>query len=410
MSVKLLYKCLDANFYNKHKSGLEESLFQPELRKFYATISEYYESHDSSLTAEELWDLYTARYPAQTASTREAAKVVWNNISTSEIGDEAAEELLRVEKLKLKAASAAQEAFNIADGKHRDIALVEGLVQDMKKCTSSDGDYSFQPITDDLEELVQLGKIPCKWKFHLEPFREQAEGVGDGTLSLIIARVNAGKTLLMTSLVFHPEGWAAQGAKILLLGNEEFAARTKIRGVSCYTGVDMRTVEVGSEQMRKCQEKYAEIADNVRVIDVVGMDFAKLEELIQEHTPDIVVIDQLDKVKVSGNFSGKHEEYGAIYIKAREVAKQYNCAVVGVSQASAEAEGKLYYSFDLIAGSKTDKAAECDLIITIGKEGYAKTQGNDNGLRVANFCKNKLTGNEGYKAFTIIPELSRIAL
>jgi replicative DNA helicase len=410
MSVELLKHCLSYEFYEKNRDLIEDDFFDSDQLKLYTCLKEHFAEHESDVLPSELYTLFKARYPAQTSASIQAVASVVDHLREVESSPDVAESLIKMEKIKLLSTTLAQEAFHLADGKHRDIEKIDLLIRDIQTTFADTSGYDFEPITDDLDELLELGKMPCQWKFHLEPFKEQAEGIGPGTLSLIGARPNAGKTLFITSLIFQPGGWASQGAKILYRGNEESAARTKLRGVSSYTGMDMREVHSDTPEMEKAKELYAEIAKNVTVIDVVGMSFAKLEELIHKHKPDIVVIDQLDKVKVSGKFNGKHEEYGAIYVTAREIAKKHKCAVVGVSQASADADGKLYYSYDLLAGSKTDKAAECDLIITIGKEGYGKTQGNDNGLRVANFCKNKLTGNEGHVAFTIQPEISRIDL
>jgi hypothetical protein len=216
---------------------------------------------------------------------------------------------------------------------------------------------------------------------------------------------NCGKTAFVVSLVFHPEGWAKQGAKVAYFGNEEQAFRTKKRGMCCYSGIPESDWEDKKEGVI---QKYAEIKNNVYVLDVVGMSTDKMEKWIAKHRPDIVIIDQLDKVRTAGKYNSGHEELRALYTQAREISKKYNCAIIGVSQASADAEGKLYYGFDMLEGSKTGKAAETDLIITIGKQGFATSQGEDNGFRVANICKNKLTGWHGNVSFMLDSPISRI--
>ena len=86
----------------------------------------------------------------------------------------------------------------------------------------------------------------------------------------------------------------------------------------------------------------------------------------EKHKPDIIVIDQLDKVNVSGTYARTDEKLRAVYTGAREIAKRHNCCVIAISQASADAHGKTRISFDMMENSKTGKAAEADLIIGIG--------------------------------------------
>ena len=42
---------------------------------------------------------------------------------------------------------------------------------------------------------------------------------------------------------------------------------------------------------------------NVKILDTVDWDLAKVDELVAKEKPDIIVIDQLDKVGVAGNFA-----------------------------------------------------------------------------------------------------------
>ena len=54
-------------------------------------------------------------------------------------------------------------------------------------------------------------------------------------------------------------------------------------------------------------------------------------------------------------------------IRARQIAKQYNCAVFYMSQLSADAEGRSVLNQSMMEGSRTGKAAEADLMLLIGK-------------------------------------------
>ena len=102
-------------------------------------------------------------------------------------------------------------------------------------------------------------------------------------------------------------------------------------------------------------------------------------------------------------------ELKAIYQWAREIAKTY-APVIAVSQASGEAEGKLFLTMDMVDGSKTAKQGEADWILGIGKE-----QDNTSRTRYFNIVKNKLIGDEdtmpdlrhGSTQVLIKPEVAR---
>ena len=107
---------------------------------------------------------------------------------------------------------------------------------------------------------------------------------------------------------------------------------------------------------------------------------------------------------MSGNFSRTDERLRAIYTGAREIAKRRNCCIIAISQASADASGKLDITFDMMENSKTGKAAEADVIIGVGFRNKLDT---DQDLRSLAISINKITGWHGMIACKIIPQLSR---
>ena len=79
-------------------------------------------------------------------------------------------------------------------------------------------------------------------------------------------------------------------------------------------------------------------------------------------------------------------------IHARNIAKQYDCAIIWMSQLSAVAEGKVYVDQSMMEGSKTGKAAEADLMILIAKNPVVEGQDEQDTQRHLNIAKNKLRG------------------
>jgi replicative DNA helicase len=132
----------------------------------------------------------------------------------------------------------------------------------------------------------------------------------------------------------------------------------------------------------------------------------RLNYIITKGGPfDVVIIDQLDKMQVRGTFARDDLRLSQVYIKARTLAKKHNIAVIAVSQAGAEADGRTSLRFTQMANSKIGKAAEADVIIGIGKEN-TETQ-DDNFLRYLHVSKNKLGGSHGRATVRIEPKISR---
>ena len=152
------------------------------------------------------------------------------------------------------------------------------------------------------------------------------------------------------------------------------------------------------------KEKWAEVKQNIKILDTVDWSLDDVDEFVQKEKPDVLVIDQLDKVNVKGNFARTDEKLRAVYTGAREIAKRNNCCVIAISQASADGHGKMELSFDMMEGSKTGKAAEADLIIGIGKHGSLDSLDT---TRVLCISKNKISGYHGEITCNIEPQLSR---
>ena len=102
-----------------------------------------------------------------------------------------------------------------------------------------------------------------------------------------------------------------------------------------------------------------------------------------------------DKFAVSGSYARPDEALKACAIYARQIAKTYDCAVLYMSQLSAEAEGRAQLNQAMMEGSRTGKAAEADLMILIGKSASVEGQEEESPLRHINIVKNKLNGWHG---------------
>ena len=114
--------------------------------------------------------------------------------------------------------------------------------------------------------------------------------------------------------------------------------------------------------------------------------------------PEVIILDQVDKLSLAnGHNAPSHERLRDLYMKTRQLAKDGDCLVINVSQASVIADEHNNVTYDMLDGSKTGKAGEADVIIGIGKRNFLTEQPVDirHQLRYIGVSKNKISGWHG---------------
>ena len=395
--IKLL---LNKAIYTKYKGQISRNVFQGNFGSLFDTIQKAHEKYNKDINIDELYSLHTAVFnPALTRAAKEQFSEMLQDIrETQEPSNEIADDIVKILGERDVAQRIAVEATEIFNGKPADFNIITRLVEEHKKGLPTE---RLDAVTNDIGELIEELNVTSKWKFNLMRLKENIGGVGPGNLMIAFARPETGKTAFWVSLVAGPNGFAEQGAKVHAFINEEPAVRTQMRAISCFTGLNKEQV---TNDISTAHMEWSKIKNNIKMIDTVDWTMQDVDSHCEKHKPDIVIIDQLDKVNISGTFARTDEKLRAIYTSAREIAKRRECVVIAISQASADAHNRDHISFDMMENSKTGKAAEADLIIGIGNR-----SSNDptNNMRILNVSKNKITGWHGDPAVTIDKYISR---
>jgi len=402
MEKELIKLLLKKDFYTKNKTKVSKELFTNGTGDLYETIRRAHEDSDANLSINEISSLHTDVYnPALTRASKENFSNLIKDInSLTEPNETIANNILQSLYKRRLASRIAVLATEIYNGRDADFSEIQKILEE--PVSDNNDDYSY--VTGDIDTLIESLKDNTKFKFNLAPLRDKVNGVGEGNLVIVFARPESGKTAFWVNLVAGIDGFASQGAKVCALINEEPAIRTQMRLINAYTGLTFDEVRA---DMPLAKEKWAEIRQNINILDTVDWDLEMVDDFVKKEKPDILVIDQLDKVNVKGNFARTDEKLRAIYTGAREIAKRNNCCVIAVSQASADGHGKFNLTFDMMEGSKTGKAAEADVIIGVG---YNNSLEDNQNVRSLAISKNKITGWHGLITCTIQPELSRYDL
>ena len=131
-----------------------------------------------------------------------------------------------------------------------------------------------------------------------------------------------------------------------------------------------------------------EIKPFLTVIESVGTSIREIDDYVSRNSIDIAFMDQLDKVRIEGEFTRGDERLKELYCRTREIAKHNDIATWAISQASFEAEGRHEINYSMLDNSRTGKAGEADIILRIGLA-------EEEDFRTVKFSKNKINGWHG---------------
>ena len=391
---------LNKKFYTQYKGTLSPTVFAGDISSLYDTIQKAHDKCEEDIKVDELYSLHTAIFnPALTRAAKEKFSELVEDIKeVQEPSKEIAKDIMRILSDRDLAQRIAVESTEIFNGKEANFSEIVSMIDKHKNNIDEE---KTPAVTSNVSEVLDLLDVTTKWKFNIPVLRDNVGGIGGGNLMIAFARPETGKTAFWVSLCTGPNGFAEQGAKIHAFINEEPAIRTQMRAISCYTGMTRDEIISDKEMANK---SWSEIKDNISMFDTVDWSMEDIDAHCEKHKPDIIVIDQLDKVNVTGTYARTDEKLRQIYTSVREIAKRRDCAVIAISQASADAHNRNSISFDQMENSKTGKAAEADLIIGIGRNANSDLE---NKIRTLCVSKNKINGYHGEPVCTIRRGISR---
>lgn len=402
MDKALLKTLLSSEFYQANKTKMRQSLFTGNNAEVYKTIAQAQDKYDQDVNTNDILAIWATNNPVATVSEKEdfadtLAEVREQTPLTQEIARDVIGDLWRKETGR----DVTNLGIQMAEGHSDAMAKLKSLIERTSEDYLPD-DFG-EPTTDDLYELLAQTSDESRWKFNINQLSRNVYGLGPSEFMIIFARPETGKSALAVSLCAAPDGFCQQGAKVLYIGNEEATRRTKLRAIQSFTGMTTTDIQANPDL---ASSRYLAIRDRLIMKDAQEWDMNMLDGYVARIKPSILVVDQLDKINISGQFGGTHEKLREIYRQARELAKRHECGIIAVSQASAEAEGRVRLDFSMMENSRTGKAAEADLICGVGKSSGEDDDGPDP-TRFLQISKNKLSGWHGQIICNLQAEITR---
>ena len=176
---------------------------------------------------------------------------------------------------------------------------------------------------------------------------------------------------------------ASRGGLKLSANNLEIGIEVNVAAKTIKEG----SILIPAKTLGEVVAKLPDSETTFKLKDKVGIHKNEIESICRKYQPSLIIFDQIDKI---AGFDADREDLrlGAIYIWARELAKNY-APVIGVCQSDGSGEGVRWLTMSNVANAKTSKQAEADWILGIGAihdTGWEK-------VRFFHLSKNKLTGD-----------------
>ena len=393
MELSLVRSLMNRPFYEDHRGAkCPDRLFSKDVRKIKQAVDTAMLRYERTVTPDEIQALFMSNNPPLTTAQKQGYAHLFAQIKREQpMGSDVAGEVLSKLFQQVVGEDIANLGFDYVNGDKTTLEPLRNLLEQYGDDFTPNLNIEWDDIS--IENLLAKNDLESQWTFNVPSLTRCIEGVNAGHLIEVGARPNTGKTSFHASLIASPNGFAAQGAKCIILCNEEGSYRVGARYLTTATGMTMQQVKNNPSRIR---DSYSLVLKNLKIKDATDRDMSWVESVCKSYKPDVVVLDMGDKFAKMSGFSRPDEALKANAIHARQIAKAHNCAMFYMSQLSADAEGRVLLNQSMMEGSRTGKAAEADLMILIAKNPAVdgKEQAED-GLRHLNIVKNKLSGWHG---------------
>ena len=388
LELNLLASTLKSKNWEKIKNFITPQMFPKEWRSIAQAITEAHLRYENIevLDNQAVLAVHKMMFPAMPDSKDEDAKQLIGSLcNVPDMDDGLAYDYAKTFWERSMAKLIGEKAVQFWVGDDPNAFADIAKLMDRVTNNSMEGHETFTIVKDTFEELMESTSKPPEFLFGVPTLEDHLPGMNRGDFGIIFARPEVGKTSFCSHLVAQ---YLAQGKKVHYWANEELAKKVKLRITTAFFGVDKYTLVENKHDYKETYDSV--IGSNLVVIDSVGTDITELGSFTALNKPDVILIDQLDKVKIGGDFGRGDERLKELYVSGRELAKRNDCLVWAVSQANYEAHQREIIDFSMMDNSRTGKAGEADVILGIGKG-----LGVEDNTRFLTISKNKVNGWHG---------------
>lgn len=230
----------------------------------------------------------------------------------------------------------------------------------------------------DLPSLIQNNERKEGLSWSLDCLNKGIGRIIKGDFIIIAGYVDSGKSCFVINEAVHMAK-QMKDKKVLWLNNEEFNERVLKKILKSTLNKPWHYIAERHETAMKAYTQRMN-GDPQRILfyDIFGWSINKVRRLCESVNPDLIVIDQVDKISLGKkSTSAEWVETGKVYEEVRSIAKSV-APVLGITQCDGsvryfdKAENRIKFrtviDMSALRGSRVEKQEEADAIITIGQD------------------------------------------
>ena len=280
MEISLVRSLMDKEFYDEHRGAkCPDRLFSQDVRKIKQAVDIAMDRYSRTVTPDEIEALFMANNPTLTTAQKQAYSHLFHKVKKeTPMGSDVAQEVLSKLFQQVVGEDIANLGFDYVNGSKSSLEPLRNMLEQYGDDFTPNLNVQWEDIS--LDTILSMTDLESQWTFNIPTLTRKVEGVNAGHLIEVGARPNTGKTSFHASLIASPSGFAAQGAKCIILCNEEGSYRVGARYLTTATGMTMQQVKNNPSRIR---DSYSLVLKNLKIKDATDRDMAWVESVCKSY-------------------------------------------------------------------------------------------------------------------------------
>ena len=238
MELSLIRSLMDKPFYDEHRGAkCPDRLFSKDVRKIKQSVDKAMSTYERTVTPDEIEALFISSNPSMTTAQKQAYLDLFNRIKKEKpLGEDVAQEVLSKLFQQVVGEDIANIGFDYVNGNQSSLEPIRNILELYGDDFTPNLNIEWDDMS--LETLISKNSLEAKWT--------------------------------------STGGFAHQGAKCVVLCNEESAHRVGARYLTSATGMTIHQIKKNPE---KARDIYETVKKNIFIKDASGRDMAWVESV-----------------------------------------------------------------------------------------------------------------------------------
>lgn len=391
MYDNLLWILANKKNYYKYKDMIQSHVVTPEIMLVVEAIDSYFKKNPTILDID--YSVFIPWFKLTKTSKLSKEKIsfldkIFSILLEEEPSEEEKKETLNLLLEQNLCNKIADYCIKITEGDDTKALLdIEDFISDYKsesgKITEIDALFDSTDIDEILDNHLRPG---LEWR--LEELNRSLGPLRKGDLVIVTSAPDSGKTTFLCSESTFMANQMDPEQDVIWFNNEEQVKKVRSRIYQAALGWTKEKLADNKLVTKAELEKVLGRLDRIKVVDDKLLSVHKVEEILRECNPGLIIFDQLWKVVGFTNSFSEVDKQNQLFSWARSLADKY-APVINVHQADGTAQGEAYIQMHQLYNSRVGIQGEADAIIGIGRS-YDPSV--DPETRFLHISKNKLDG------------------